>query len=809
MKPRFADIMVSTPLERISGRKIRVFLLPDGNERGKAEGTEGYGSGGKKVVEVIERIAERGDVDEVTFAILSKENIAGRDDAFLNEIYGAFMGLGVKIINDNTLVSRGVRIDIEGDLDFLRMKSSMGMSLANMVEGVARQTHQIESPGLRVKFAFAYPVDYLQKRNIDVVVRSGMEGENLFRSSGLVVPDGTVCYGLTDLWPQLKSEKLMRLFDDYRRRDVKRFASGNPAETIKHLTEKLNARFKNVYLPVTDLNGSEMQQSIAALPKNWQVYRDGSDVRIGQPSNDLQRTIIATSDDKFYDYYLKEKASEVDGIVLPGQEGHDFVLPRNVDIGYANLRGSGLDPKEISETVNEAAIWATSTQSWRGTKRVTVQIAMDTLAEDAVVKDKRKLSGLIEAPDRTTWYGRIDQDVAVAAGFKSVEAFYDYYGDLFVAEQLKDVGELGMPIESAPQFMAFTNIALTVYFMTYYPHLMEMPGEWKVRAKGLAKYMMAIYLGDEAIFDVEIPGESKDGRRKRLANIADVLKRQIKSNIATGALRAKEGLSGQEKTVMAAVLNNLKGVFDETADRNNHWFKKRYKEDLIGFYDSCLNEWEDSEAFDQRARKLVTDSKYLDSLKHHYMPNSFVSRMIVSAKAFNKSGSSADLADFKLFLHLLECRRSIGAGLSFRTLSMYLDEADYSTEARMLLEELVALNDLYYRVLNDLAGFARNPNDRESTRDSVRVLEEKFIVQGVPKQEAVLLAVAELKKYADHLEIELRSKRTQLIKEIPEIGIPMVRADLAAEVYKNGHYRTVDRKTMSIFMANMLNLGGN
>lgn len=807
MKPRFADIMVSTPLERVSGRKIRVFMLPDGNERGKAEGTEGYGSGGKKVVEVIEQIAERGDVEEVTFAILSKENIAGRDDSFFNEIYGAFMGLGVKILNDNTLVAKGIRVDIEGEMDLLRLKSPMGMALADMVESVARQTHQIEAPGLKVKFAFAYSGDYLQKKKVDLVIRSGMESENIFRSSGLYVPEGAVCYGLTDLWPKLQPDKLMRLFDDYRKKNVKRFTNGNPAEVIKFLGQQLNARYKSVYLPVDDLNGIEMQHSLSVLSKGWQVDRHGSDVMITQPSNDILRAIIATTEDKFYEYYLKEKASKVEGIVLPGQEGSDFVLPRDTDIGYANLRGSGLAPKEISETVREAAIWATTTQSWRGAKRVTVQSSLDTLAEDAAVRDKKKLSGLFKANKRISWRNTIDSEGAAAAGFKSVADFYDHYGDLFVAEQLKEGGDLGMPIDSPPQFMAFTNIALTVYFMTYYPHLMEMHREWKKHAKGLAKYMMAIYLGDEAIFDVELPGEYMANRRIRLAKIAGILKGQIKSNIMPRALKTEEGLSAKERMVIGTVLNNLKYVFEQTEGNNNHWFKKRYKEDLVGFYDSCVNEWEDPDVFDQRARDLVKDSKYLDSLKIQYLPNSFVSRMIASARAYNQSKSPANLADFKLNLHLLECRRSIGAGLSFRTLSMYLNEAKYSTETRMQLEELVALNDLFYRVLNDLAGFARNPNDGESNRDSVRVLKEKFLVQGIPEQEAVLLAVAELKKYSNHLEAELKLKRAHLIREMPEIGIPMARADIAAEVYKNGHYRTVDRKTMAGFMANMLNLG--
>lgn len=802
--------MVANPFETYDRKKLNLFFLPDGNERAKQTYLEGYGRGGNKVIEVVEALAERPDISEATFAILSKENIDLRSDDFLKQISLAFIGLGANIVQGKALAGRKVRLELSGDLNYLAAKSAVGRNLVDLARAVTEMTNDIKEPALLVKFAFAYPTTYLSEHGVDLVFRSGMESENTFRSSGLMLPEGVLSYGLPMLWPDIKNSEIMGIIREVRNGSgIGRFVEGYGEELLTQVLGSDHPRLNQLVFPskrrLIEVKDYLMDQWLPEGNRSRtsvETSLNNDKLTVISRGQSQQNRIILVGDDIFNEAYLP-KAKDYDALILPGQARGGFRVPSNLDIGYANLTGCNNTPDSIVATIRQAAMWSTKSPSLKGAQRVTVK--NETREKDYAEAEKNRYRSLYAQLKGTDWPLELDEEVAKRAGFASVAQYYNHYGDLFVADQLKNGQSKNFPVDTQPQLNAFVNIALTVYFMCYYPHLQPMDSDWKRRAKGLSKYMMGIYLGDEDIFDVEIPGESLETRRGRLATVANYLKKGLRDGFRPNPI-PKDLFPRSNVTTIDNIQKNFRELITESGADSNAWAMSMWQEDLAGFYDSCVNEWEHPGKFNYRADKLAQNVSLI-AQSSRSIPKFFSQRFEEAGLKYRSEQSEQNLLMFQFYLHLLEVRRSIGAGLSFRTIALFIDEVKFSPEVKGLLDQTVFLNDLFYRVLNDISGLARAEDDNESTRDTLSLMKRYFQYESRSEKEALLKAVAFLKTFCDEVEQKLNTSRALLIEKLPELGIPNERAKIATVIYKNGHYRTVDRQMVGRFMGDMLDCG--
>ncbi|MCC7432413.1 hypothetical protein IT412_02710, partial [Candidatus Peregrinibacteria bacterium] len=337
-------------------KKLRLFFLPDGNERAKRQSSLGYGDGGKNVVKVIQSLAERGDVEEVVFAILSHENIVGRGEAFFHELYLAFMGLGIAIDRKGDLVKSGVRLEIAGSLNLLKRTNQSTRLLADMIEAVVNRTHLGKEPKLIVKFGIDYEVDTLIKEGTDIVFRTGMGSPNTFRSSGLNISNNMLCIGSDVLWPKLDPNFVSDQIDRVKKGGHRFLENGHSTMVAARIIEKIKPIHGcNIDMPIdTDYNSMiraiellvdqnrELLQYLGVLV----VDRTGNIRRIGKSNVDFNISLFEAAENnpgifrRSYDF-----------MVAPGQTGSDFILPANPFIDYATVFGCKDTPEDIIGTV--------------------------------------------------------------------------------------------------------------------------------------------------------------------------------------------------------------------------------------------------------------------------------------------------------------------------------------------------------------------------------------------------------------------------------------------------------------------------
>lgn len=836
MVTKSADIMVGQPVgsfpidlaRYISGKKsvevlglngdTKVFFLPDGNGRaGEAGFQQGYIGGGEKVRETGNALAEDGCVSEVTFAILTKENINLRHDDFFKQLYLAFTALAAKMINDKGTFAPNIFLEVVGDLSYLKTKDKVKYPYAHLLVDKVKSVVALNNrqkplePQMKVKFAFAYSPEYLEHENVNVVVRTGMHAPDTARLSGLVFPKGVVCLGYEDLWPNFNVEKVVGALRELGKRPKREVCLGYDEELVEEMVFLSSQRLRKLVLPavrpIEDLRRSLSKRFPSNVRSHGRIVGiQGYDRELEidvQSDSDMRRRIIVADPDRFLHRYFVN-AGAYDGLVLPGQK-NDFVLPVPVDMKYATMVGCPIDGigKAVQEAVNFAVV---GTQTLGGPREKPLEV-------ESILSVPERVDGyikLLPADGKAVFPNEIKAgDVLSVNGKRTVFEYYASLSKLFVADHLKRAEAEQSPVEIEPQFFAFVNIVLTVYFMCYYGHFHEMDDNWKKRAEGLLEYMKVIFSGDERLFDVMKANHSIEDHRKRVKSLNAGFQKYLQSGLNLQGLEyEKWSLDTADSSKVTEILSRFKKLLDESGCTDSSWYKQEWLTDLKGFYDSCEEEWEPPKEFEARAILLVNDEKFCDEIKNSVAPCAFKEGFLKARDNLLKDVKDGkNLAMFKLYLHLWEVRRSIGAGLSLRTLGLYMKDETATPENRKLLDEVVMLNDMFYRVLNDLSALARESNDKELTRDCLMVLRPYYLLDGMNECEVENHTFAYLKKLSDDLERELKIKNAILRERIPEIGIPSIRAEIAAKIYRLGHYRTIDPKRVLAIIEEMFMTG--
>lgn len=363
---KHCSIFVLPTLHQEERTDLRLLVLPDGNTRAQAA-DGGYTTGASKVVTISEHLALRTNVTAMVACILSKENITKRGEPFFANLRDQFIRLGAAIETQGALIKVGIRLDLCGDLDAMRAHGGCRLALADSIEAVIAKTKHIVAPRFQLFFGIGYSENAPSELGIDVIFRTGMEEEGVFRLSGLRPREGTVCIASTKLWPQIEPSDVDTALAKAARCQAGRLAAGQPPPFITEVIAELSRAALGVPTRATVLTDAPTPALIMALDRlfarrNEDLSAVAVAVHGGAGAADAPRWYgrpAATS----HEIHIVPSAfpcivtphAAYDSFLAPGQTSSALVLPYGLPIGYANVHACGTHARDVVEAMRAAA----------------------------------------------------------------------------------------------------------------------------------------------------------------------------------------------------------------------------------------------------------------------------------------------------------------------------------------------------------------------------------------------------------------------------------------------------------------------
>jgi undecaprenyl pyrophosphate synthase len=217
---------------------LGILVLPDGNKRSDPR-TGGYARGARKVIEIAEHLSLRSDVATMIACVLSPENVAARTDAFFADLHRGFAHLSADIAGKGTLVSAGIRAELCGDLTALRARGESAVALADAIEAVIERTRRVTEPSLRLLFGVGYAGTTPRDLDVDIVLRTGIEGEAALRLSGLCSHPSIANFAMMKLWPDVTAADFDEVIEEAKRGRGACLSMGYAPETIVAIVRAL------------------------------------------------------------------------------------------------------------------------------------------------------------------------------------------------------------------------------------------------------------------------------------------------------------------------------------------------------------------------------------------------------------------------------------------------------------------------------------------------------------------------------------------------------------------------------------------
>lgn len=771
-----SNVYILPGLDKLSQRKLRIFFLPDGNERAKHKHSKDYSDGGKNVVKMIESLAERDDIDEVIFGLLSPENVLKRDRdksdlPFFEQLYTAFHKLGIAIGLEGKLVKSGVKLEVIGRLDRLRTRGKVANDLADIIEDVVEKTWTDSEPKLAVKFAVDYPADILITEGVDIVFRSGMEEERSFRSSGLELTPDIVCHAFTDLWPLLKTNQINAAIDRIKEDGCKVFSKGYNAQLLKVLDIPAlvavdNGRIAAPYIGNLDKAVDELRKALSSereINEKFLVKLCSGRVSYEVNSSAEKKPEVVFLTKEFEIGNLRWQS---DFIVAPGQNSQSYRIPQHPSIGYASVFGTENNALGINDAINRGYTFLGSNPRLIGASRIMPAMEIDTDSSFAEFTYLHKYAIAGEQCNN----GKLLEDLV--GGISSNKNLdnrerYNVIADLFVAKMISWAESFGVAFTSPSQQRAFLNYCYVSFFMTYFPDHSDwdkISDGWQVRAEILAKYMIVVFLFDDRIYDLKMPKALKE------AQISHATINML------GAL----GLAPAD---MSAV--EVDDVTEETTDMlvqmqrdlsEKHLFgKKRWKKRYAGLVMSHHEEY-----------------FYREGLKADNSGEAYDTELVLMTL-----GIDSDMREY-----LIGVEKSIGASMAYETVLACCDTENVPEELLAVFDDIFFLTNIYYRLVNDASEQFKNKKDREGGVNAVNIIRSKLI--NPERHGALIDAEVEVLKIAARVKKLLDQKREAMVKlsgypQLLPLIIAIIRSDFAELFYKDTHFKVAKREEVGTF----------
>jgi undecaprenyl pyrophosphate synthase len=372
------EVFVLPELRDARQADMGILILPDGNRRSDpSEG--GYEKGARKVVEVAEHLARRPDVASMVACVMSPENVAARSDAFFASLLRGFERLAEGMAWRGTLIDAGVRARLCGDLSALRARGETAARLADAIEVVIKLSGRVERPNLHLYFGVGYPNSTPRDLDVDVVLRTGVEGGDAVRLSGLCSHPSIANFGLTTLWPDVTTADVDAAIEAAKGRKGPRFSMGYGPAAAAAIARALEAARLGPGLRVTLPSYAPRAALEAAFrPPSARrravavevVGEGGAPARFGAARHARHRLRVVAGG-------AKVPASDGDdfaAVLAPGQRGPLLVLPE-WHYGYATIHACEATPAGIVDGLGAAELFARTHVALRGAERAAAPAA--------------------------------------------------------------------------------------------------------------------------------------------------------------------------------------------------------------------------------------------------------------------------------------------------------------------------------------------------------------------------------------------------------------------------------------------------
>lgn len=763
-------------LDKLSQRKLRIFFLPDGNERAKHKHSKDYSDGGKNVVRMIESLANRDDIDEVIFGLLSPENVLKRDRdkadlPFFEQLYTAFHKLGIAIGLEGKLVKSGIKLEVIGRLDRLRTRGRAANDLADIIEDVIEKTWTENEPKLVVKFGIDYPSDILITEGIDIVFRSGMEEERAFRSSGLELTPDIVCHAFTDLWPLLKPSQIDAAINRIKEDGCKVFSKGYNAQLLRTLDIPAlvsvdNARIAAPYIGNLDKAVDELRKALYSDREINEKFL----VKVCSGKNSYE--VNSSSEKKPQVAFLTKEFEagnlhwQSDFIVAPGQNSQSYRIPQYPSIGYASVFGTENSAFGINDAINRGYTFLGSNPRLIGASRIMPAIEVDT---DSSFAEFTYLHKYAIAGEEFNKGKSLDDLVGVISKNKNPDSRekYNIMADLFVAKMIAWAESFGVAFSSPSQQRAFLNYCYVSFFMTYVPDHPEwdkISNGWQLRAEILAEYMIVVFLFDDRIYDLKMPKALKEAQISH----------------ATVSMLGALGLVAPDLSVVAVddvtaettdmLVRMQRDLSEKQLSGEKRW-KKRYAGLVMSHYEEYF---------------------YREGLKSDNSEEADDTKLILMSL-----GIDSDMRDY-----LIGVEKSIGASMAYETVLACCDTENVPEELLAVFDDIFFLTNIYYRLVNDASEQFKNKKDREGGVNAVKIIRSRFI--NPERHGAMIDAEVEVLKIAARVKKLLDQKREAMTKlsgypQLLPLIIAIIRSDFAELFYKDTHFKVAKRGEVGTF----------
>lgn len=758
---------------------IKIFILPDGNNRARLEGKKYTDSGGK-VIEIAEALAQnRNDVALMVTCILSPENISKRSDEFFAEMYKAFVALGVNIKNSGTLVDSQIRLEVYGKLEHLRKREGFGRKLADMIEAVCGMTSHIKKPKLRLLLGVDYDENTALDLDVNVMFRSGMEGPDTARSSGIRMHNNIPFYGVETLWPNVNYKEIADIIEDTKSRMNRTLSMGYTPEFIVGLIKSqaaYNGREWGGGYHATINTTASKEKMMEALESIMPIYggpyielvgADGKFVHKYNANGSQKNTLRIILDSAIF----HRDDDPYDAFIVPGQRGQKFfTLPAEPKIKYATAHKCDSTPEGIIQGVQRALKFAEENTALQGAERKIDEI-------------KNPATEQIEKPDVS----------------------YEMAAKVFVEKLEKWALTLNVPQEKETQKRAFINYLLTAFFIAYdyrNPDWEKLKQKWEERGELLAKYKTAIYTGDEDIFDYFSQKENENTRRKRLEASAAFLKKIINGTNINKKIVPKV----EKKETLIAIAGLWHKIIEYYKNISHPRVLDGWKEALVDLYDSSVKEYDESstcnpilaEVIRSSGNNIAAQQKLLERYINR-APIEIGKKMEQLLEAItigqDENLKEKSAKELQLLMYLLDVNNSIGAGLVYRTAALTVPSCEITDEMIKALNDICTISNCCYRLANDIAGRIKSFNsDGDQKKDAFWIMVKKMETKQ-KTAEAEIHGLAELIKIMKGLQTSYFKCLRRLFNVWPYIGDVVQRGGIGFKVYNQAHYKdlTVDQ----------------
>ncbi len=778
---RRITLFVQEPFAAPRTTGVRAGVICDGTTRG---GPNGIAEGAARVVACAERCADRGDVDLFVAFVLSPQNLVRRAMPFFTALHAEFLRLLEGVVAGRALV--GIRVEVEGRLDRLRSKGGAAARLANTIELLVEATSSIANPRARLALGVDYAEDAPLARDLDVLVRTGMEEANVLRLSGLRVRKETVCIPTATLWRDFGPLDLDRALGMAAKRVHVEPAPGFGADLLAALAAEigrvdLGAPLR-LLVPVAAPAAGTLAEIRSLLRARGAARLQPMESGLGDgPGSWLPRGVVLTVEggpgaaprrlgarDAPVEIRLLDRrgapwprAGAPVAWIVPGQSPPALhLLERSAR--DANIHVCEPTPIGIVDGVREALRFHRAHPPLHGAPRP---------SRGAATSGEERVDALIRfvasRPGRSA--EALAAELGGGDGPRDGESLTARTGDLFAAKCLLELGSSGLVSGEVDWARQAFGYALTAFGIAHRPA--EKGGaDWEPAARDLARAMLVMASSDEEISDRVFDDEAPAERRARLETSVDHL---------AAALRGEDRPAPDVRCagVLGAVARGWRGFFERRTPTSHPAIlaaARRAAEDL---HRATLEELSREEP-----RGLALSCP---------VPAAVARRLCDLRRAAEEGPfdrRAAALRELRLLGRLRRVAPSIGAGCAFLVMAA-TEPADAVPAAGVdALLRVTPLVDHAFRLANDLAFTDATRGDRDDKPNTFTCLVPSGL-RGKDRERASAEALRTCRTTMAWLEAEIREASLDLARVWPLAASWLARGmHVGRRAYQNGHY---------------------